>query len=102
VPAGGADHIRLRLRMRSASAQRLRADGTGLPVGDGHWPCLFSPCAQKWRIFSQLFNLKAPIVRVFGDTGSGRRGGAPCRRRRLTCDLLPGPQASACRSTTNG
>jgi len=39
-------------------------DATGLPVGERHWPLRFSPCAQKWRICSQLLVLKAPFVRI--------------------------------------
>ncbi len=63
MPAGGADHIRMSAGAPGRQPSR-RADETGLPVGERHWPCLFSPWAQKWRIFSQPFVLKAPFVRM--------------------------------------
>lgn len=47
-----------------SAGQRRRAAGTGLPVGDRHRPAAFSPCAQKWRIRSQLRVLNAPVVRM--------------------------------------
>jgi hypothetical protein len=58
-----ADHIRQ--RAGAPVAQPCRRDAaTGLPVGDRHWPCRFSPLEQKWRILSQFFVVKAPVVRM--------------------------------------